>query len=274
MTITSFENALAYYGIPYSPKQLVNGKFIRWGKNDRYWARKIENGYLFGDYVAGLSTCWFPDARERLPYDEYLARKRKVIEQQIEQEKQQQAWWEAVALKAQTIWQESEPASTTHPYLLEKNVQSFGLRCNRNRLVLRLQDATGKIWSVQFIGADGSKRFLSGGKTKGCFHAIGDWLNTDTLYIAEGYATGATIHAISGKPVLVVLSAGNLDPVIGSIMPYCRGKLVVIAADNDWQNDTNTGLEKAEAAARKYGCYITTPIFDENLQKGGLTHDE
>lgn len=273
MTITSFENALAYYDIPYPPKPIADARFTRWGNNGRYWARKVDNGYIFGDFVVGLSTYWFPDARKRLPYEEYLERKRKLILLHIEQEKQQKEWWETVAQKAQRIWQESEPASATHPYLRKKNVQSFGLRFNSNALVIPLQDPTGKIWSLQFINSDGSKRFLSGGKTKGCFHAIGDWLSSNTLYIAEGYATAATIHAISDKPVLVAFNAGNLDPVIGSIMPYCRDKLVVIAADNDCWGDTNTGRNKAEAAARKYGCYITTPIFDENLQNGGLTHD-
>jgi putative DNA primase/helicase len=33
--------------------------------------------------------------------------------------------------------------------------------------------AEGKVCSLQFIGADGEKRFLTGGRVAGCYFSIG-----------------------------------------------------------------------------------------------------
>jgi hypothetical protein len=47
-------------------------------------------------------------------------------------------------------------------------------RTYRGALVLPLRDADGNLHSLQFIGADGSKRFLSGGRVTGCFSSVTD----------------------------------------------------------------------------------------------------
>ena len=62
---------------------------------------------------------------------------------------------------------------TTHAYLTAKGVKVFGdVRQYRGALVLPLRDASGELHSLQFIGADGVKRFLSGGRIAGCFFTV------------------------------------------------------------------------------------------------------
>lgn len=69
--------------------------------------------------------------------------------------------------RAQEIWNKATTV-TEHPYLRKKQVQSYGLRQHKNCLIIPLADVCGNIWSLQFIDTEGNKRFLSGGKKKGC----------------------------------------------------------------------------------------------------------
>jgi putative DNA primase/helicase len=76
------------------------------------------------------------------------------------------------------------------------------------------------IHSLQFIGPDGVKRFLTGGRVTGCYFSIGNPKGAAALCIAEGFATGATIHEATGYPVAVAFNAGNL----GAVAKTLRGK--------------------------------------------------
>ena len=60
---------------------------------------------------------------------------------------------------------------------------------------------------------------------------------TDTLYVCEGYATGATIHEASGKAVAIAFDEGNLLLVAQSLQKKLPNIQIVIAADNDIKAD-------------------------------------
>lgn len=47
------------------------------------------------------------------------------------------------------------------------------------------------------------------------FWMLGHLEDADTLYLAEGFATGATIAEVTGKPCAVAYSASNLVSVAG-----------------------------------------------------------
>ncbi len=59
-------------------------------------------------------------------------------------------------------WTRGGSASTqaeAHPYLAEKGVVSHGLRvAEDSRLLVPVQDADGKLWSLQRVGRDGFKQ--------------------------------------------------------------------------------------------------------------------
>ena len=79
------------------------------------------------------------------------------------------------------------------PYLRRKGVKPYGLRvsadddCYPGALVMSLVDESGSISTLQFILADGKKRFLKGGRKRGCYFTIPGRENR--LYVAEGFAT-------------------------------------------------------------------------------------
>ena len=94
------------------------------------------------------------------------------------------------------IWNASQAAPPDHPYLTHKAVASHGLRTYKGALMVPLFDPTGQISSLQFISAGGAKRFIKGGRVAGRYFVVGAM--TETMCIAEGYATAASIHAATG----------------------------------------------------------------------------
>ena len=98
---------------------------------------------------------------------------------------------------AQKVWGVAQPV-TTHRYLSSKNVAPHscdGIKEHRGELVIPVHDGEGKIWSLQFIKEDGSKRFLSGGKISGNFAIIGLSMMKESqeVGLGEGFATCSTI---------------------------------------------------------------------------------
>ena len=114
------------------------------------------------------------------------------------------------------LWRGYGPAPADHPYLVRKRMRPHGARVDgQGRLVLAVADADGKIWSLQTIDADGDKLFMPGGRKKGCMFAVGE--PGERIVVAEGFATGASIHEATGLPVAVAFDAGNLEPVAREI---------------------------------------------------------
>ena len=52
----SILKALKSAGIPAPNKNTESFEIVRWGKNNRYWLRKFNGGYIFGDFVKGISN--------------------------------------------------------------------------------------------------------------------------------------------------------------------------------------------------------------------------
>ena len=139
---------------------------MRWGKNNRYWAKEVDDGYIFGDYSDGISENIFPKTEKPLTYEEKQKRREAIRKAQAEAAAEQLKLWQETAGKALNIWQNLKPADPNHRYLIKKQVKAYNLRQSENRLILPLYDTSGKMWSLQYINEDGEKRFLSGGKKK------------------------------------------------------------------------------------------------------------
>ena len=170
---------------------------------------------------------------------------------------------QAAAVAAQ-MWLKSQPC-VEHPYLSKKGVNPHGLRALGGLLLVPLRDANGVLHSLQTITAEGDKRFLSGGRVKGCYHSIGR--PSGRIVIAEGYATAATIHEDTGSAVAVAFNSGNLLPVAKALRSKYPCIDLVFAADDDWQTPGNPGLTAATEAARQAGGLLAVPDFT-GLQRG------
>ena len=196
-------------------------------------------------------------------------KQRREQHQQIQYKKPQkalqtQASYDAVAKHCQSQWQQFTEATNDHAYLQAKGVQAFGLRCDNNRLLVPLRNSQGELRAWQSITPNGDKLFVKGGRKKGHYHAIGN--PTEVIYICEGYATGATIHTLTGHFVAVAFDANNLLPVAEQIKAKYPSITLVIAADNDHTKEHNIGLEKATQVASKLGIKLVTPTFEKHQQ--------
>ncbi|HAF93135.1 MAG TPA: topoisomerase, partial [Pseudomonas sp.] len=161
----------------------------------------------FGSWKAGGSNTW----SSRKPADPMEA---ELIRQRVEQarhqrEAEQHQRQQAAAIEAQRLWTTSAPADPHHHYLSAKGCQPHGLRQRGDVLLVPLY--LGRVLvNLQRIAADGGKRFLSGGRVKGCYSPIGTLEPGQPLYVCEGWATGATIHEHNGAAVACAMNAGNL----------------------------------------------------------------
>ena len=145
----------------------------------------------------------------------------------------------------------------------------------KNQIVIPLKDTKGNIHSLQYINEDGSKRFLKGGEKQGKFFMLheGSLNNSDktkNIIIAEGFATAASIDKAinAGKtwnqktPIATCFDAGNIEHALKELKTTNPNKSFTIAADNDMWKDRNTGKEKAQTAAKKYGAKVILPNFN------------
>lgn len=160
--------------------------------------------------------------------------------------------------EASRRWVAAKTASE-HPYLVVKHVKAHGVKQEGEALLIPMRDAAGILHSLQVIDHEGGKRFLPGGRVKGCYHAIGE--PNDVLIVCEGYATGASIHEATGYAVAVAFNAGNLEAVALALHQKYPGVKLILAADDDWKTEANPGMTKAKAAALAVGGWLAVPTF-------------
>lgn len=183
---------------------------------------------------------------------------------------------ERVANEAALLWAQASKTGDSD-YLTRKGVQPFGVRFAADGCVLvPLTDATGKLWNLQRIapskpttgGTD--KLFLKGGRKSGLWHMCGEPVGAAAVLLAEGYATAASVHQITGRPVAVAFDAGNLPSVAKSLHQKYPQALICACGDDDKktfaEKGFNPGRDKATAAAKAVGGVA---VFPEKLPDGG-----
>jgi putative DNA primase/helicase len=139
-------------------------------------------------------------------------------------------------------------------------------------------DWQGKLWTVQYIKADGTKRFAKDSRKHGCFHVVGAPNSAVALQkiavspavvIAEGYATAATIAKQPNICALAAFDSGNLLAVATALREQHKDKVIIIAGDDDHRLETNPGRTKAlEAAAAVKGVAIFPQLSAEQKERG------
>jgi putative DNA primase/helicase len=171
--------------------------------------------------------------------------------------------------KAEAVWRVTKVPADDHPYLVKKGIKAHGLRQFKSALVVPVWH-NGVFHSVQFIHADGTKRFLSGGALLDCYYLIGNFGNTqltatadDTLCVVEGFATGASVRETTGHTVAIAFDAGRLLTVAKKVRGRWPKVRIVLCADDDHKTEGNPGVDKATTAALAVGGLIAVPIFGE-----------
>lgn len=206
---------------------------------------------------------WRDDGTHQKPTPEEIAeRKRKAAERAAKEKAEEAARHKEAQAEAARIWKDARPVKE-HPYLASKGITgAYGAKEYNGALVLPVRDKGGAPHSLQFIDEKGEKRFLTGGRKRGCYFAIGK--PDGVLCIAEGFATAASIHEATGCAVAVAFDAGNLQPVAKALREKFPGLRLVLCADDDYRTEGNPGITKATEAARAVGGLLAVPDFGAN----------
>lgn len=225
-------------GIELSEALNTNGLLNRYhNKGDKLGSKNLaviahldENPTLWAyNFKTGQTIRWSASGKPA-PFTQ-------AMRQQIEADKakrllEQQARHDTAAIKARDIWAKSEPV-TEHQYLINKRIKPHCAKLYRGSLVIPIINSAGELVNLQFIGADGSKKFLTGGKKKRCFSLIGKYRNINPILLCEGFATGASLHQATGFLVFVALDAGNLEAVSKTISSLYHQSQIIVCSDND-----------------------------------------
>ena len=258
---------------------ILDGQLHRCGTADK--PRSVNGWYVahgdmpasaaYGNHRTGESwtSCAKTD-RELTAEDRDRLNARMEADKKRRQEEQAKRHTEAREA-AKRILAATKPAPADHAYLARKGVAPVG--CVRvaddGRLVLSVLDAKGAVMSLQFIAQDGAKLFLPGGKLKGGYFPIpaANGEKAGRLFIAEGFATGATIHAATGAAVLVAFNCGNLKAVAEMARGQYPDREIVVCADDDARTAGNPGLTKATEAALAVKARLAVPRFTDPAGK-------
>jgi len=277
-------NAMEAAGIAPPPSIEIDGKLHRFrsgargtpGKGDKTgWYIIFPDGIpagRFGCWRAGVEVTFRADIGRNLTDAEQMLHARRLSEAVRLRDAEIKRQREVAADTVETIWADGALAEPSHPYLSRKRIDVHGARITGDgRLMVPLYTPEGHIASIQYISDDGSKLYHSGGQTGGCYWMLGTMDEPGTLYVAEGFATAATIHQIMGRPCVVAYSASNLVPVTGHLRDrYGISQDIVIVADND---ASGTGQKYADQASAKYGARaITIPVqgdANDYVNEGG-----
>lgn len=213
----------------------------------------------FGDWVSGYQSSWHAVADQPITLAERERIRQRVADAKERQQRETEAAQYRAADRALKLWN-SDLASAMHPYLERKGISALGLRQHGEDLVVPLWDVERRLWNVQSIAPDGTKRFLYGGRIKGCFALC--WRNLPEdgeLIIAEGWATASTVMHATRKPTVAAMNAGNLLPVAQAIRAARPRLAITFAADNDHLTPGNPGISKAMQAAEAVHAAVTWP---------------
>jgi putative DNA primase/helicase len=227
----------------------------------------------FGCWRAGMEVTWRADVGRKLTQIEEMTHLKRLTEAKALRDAALERQHQVASDTVEKIWTTANPASSEHPYLAKKGIDVHGARITGDgRLVLPLYEQDGTLATLQYIDHEGGKLYHPGGQTGGKFWMVGSLDEPGTLFVAEGFATAATIHETTNRPVVVAYSASNLVPVTGTLREmYGIAQDIVIVADHD---QSGVGQRYAEQASAKYGArMVMPPILGDANDYAQAGHD-
>ena len=213
--------------------------------------------------------------KDSLSREQQEGMRRRIAEDRRRAEAARKAEAERAAKAAQKAWAACTPDGDAE-YLRRKGVSAHGVRFSPSgAVVLPLLDAAGTIHGLQVIRTAAEARdkkrpqkefWPRGVVKKGHFHLVG--IPTNIVLVAEGYATGASLHEATGLPIAVAFDAGNLAPVASALRARYKTARILICADDDAFTDGNPGVTLASTAAIEVRGSFVRPVFaDEDARR-------
>jgi len=224
---------------------------------------------VYGDWRLSDSNIWKPD--KELTREEAVIVSKKIKEIKIKAAENRKSLNEEAEIQAKELWA-TGAQSDDHPYLENKMIMGIGSRVVGGELLIPVYSPDRKMTSIQRIYENGKKMFLSGGRIKGCFTPIKG--STKTIFICEGFATGATISQITGNMVFCALNASNLKEVAEWVSHTYPCNELVICGDDDHETaeriGENPGRLKAESAGATFGSTVLFPKFKDKAGRSDM----
>ncbi|MBZ2206562.1 DUF5710 domain-containing protein [Massilia sp. R798] len=179
---------------------------------------------------------------------------------------------EQAAKRVATQLRKLDPVEHATPYMLAKGIEpQAGAFTDKDgkKTYLPAVDVDGKQWTMQYIQANGTKRFAKDSRKEGCFHVVGgdldDLAKAPAIVVGEGYATMSDVTRSLGFATVSAFDSGNLIQVAQALHQKFPGKPMVIAGDDDRHLEltlgVNPGRTKAEEAADLVGGKALLPVF-------------
>lgn len=230
-------------------------------ENGAYQLQVQADGFACGwfrNWKTGETVSWHSKTSRKASAEEKAAAKARVDAMRREREARDAEHKKDAAERAARIWAEAKPATGKEAYLARKLATGEGCRVYKGAVVVPLRKGAD-IVGLQFIDDDGGKKFLSGSDVDGAYCSIAKRSDDlGTIAIVEGYATGASVRAAMGWPVIVAFNAGNLKAVARAMRDKYPDARIVIAGDNDqWTTvkgkPVNVGKDAADQAAVAIG---------------------
>ncbi|NLW05640.1 MAG: hypothetical protein GX029_10515, partial [Pseudomonadaceae bacterium] len=128
------------------------------------------------------------------------------------QEATEHAYLTAKGIKAHGSKVATKTIKATLYSTREQEIKPDSYVCNQGELLIPIFSKAGVLVNLQRIKPDGTKLFLSGGKTSGCFYKL-QGVDDGQALAAEGFATAASVCEATGKSVYFALSANNLKTI-------------------------------------------------------------
>lgn len=279
-----------------SPREIRFDERIHRFKVDRspdagWYVAHSPDAVTFGDWrIEGSRQTWFANADHAsvaLPDVEQIALESRRAAERVAAELETARRAAEAAKTAAAIWNAAPAAPADHPYLDRKRIAPHIARIltaqavkaappwlqswiHANELLGALivpAGCLGEIASLQFIRPDGKKRQLPGGTMRGNRCILGHVADAESIIIAEGYATAASLHEVTHHPAVIAFDAINLAPVAAGIRREHPDARIILAADNDLRQpgdtcQTNTGVVAARQAALRIGGIVAIPTLE------------
>ncbi|MEK9597327.1 MAG: AAA family ATPase [Alphaproteobacteria bacterium] len=181
-------------------------------------------------------------------------------------------------LKARGLWpnnkkeerhyvEQVNPFNSTEEILYHdrKGVDLNGAVIDGKNIVIRITNANGDNVGTQTIAPNGFKKFNEGMQLEAAFSVIKGPLK-GLCYVAEGWATAASVSQATGRPTVFALNSSNLPHVVKAIKSAAPQIELIVAADND-----GPGLSAAVSSGVKYAApqgYEKRDWNDVHLEDG------
>jgi putative DNA primase/helicase len=224
----------------------------------------------FGDWKQNLNEqwSWHEHTKQELSDTERAAIKRELRARKAEADQEREAKQAEVAEDASKIWKDcNSDLLGGHPYLERKGIEDprslrgflnddiYPWDAGERLVVVPMlsfdRDGKAQLTNLQFIGTDGEKRFMTGGRVDGCFFTLSG--SAEVTVLCEGVATAFAIWRATGATVTAAFNSGNLVPVVREYRRNRPAANLLIAGDDDvlpsakWlkvQEDRDNGFQR------------------------------